>query len=214
MLMEKEPVIGEVFDYIEPKRSRIDQCIVAGQWYVVNTEPRHEVLARGEIANAGLVAYVPTIFRSEHHGRGQKRSVERPMFPSYLFVKCEANADHWGFVTAARGVHRLLGCGGRPLAVDFGAIEVIRLYEAEELERERVRIRRDEASQKARLGGKSGIVWDFTADERVRIKEGPFRGFNALLEAAVDSHDRIRAVLSLFGRQSVVQLSAFDIEKL
>lgn len=206
--------IGEIFDYTTPPRSRMDQCIVAGCWYVVNTESRHEVLARGEIAKAGLVAYLPTVFRQERHGRGRVRAVERPIFPGYLFAKCEARADHWGLVMRSRGVHRLLGCGGLPLSVEPDEIDAIRLYETEQLEKERDRIRRDEAARKAREGGKSGIVWDFSPSERVRIKSGPFAGFYAELEAAVDEHDRIKALVKLFGQQSRTDLSAFDIEKL
>jgi transcription antitermination factor NusG len=72
----------------------------------------------------------------------------------------------------------------------------------------------EEAAAVAMAGGKSGIVWHFSEGDRVRIKNGPFAAFYAELQSAVDPHDRIKAFLSLFGRVSLVELSAFDIESL
>lgn len=187
-------------------------CLVAGDWYVCSIEPRHEELAKGEVVKHGLVPYLPLCPRRERHGRGAERTMWRPMFGSYMFVRFDLTEDNWNRIRAARGVRRLLGCEGKPMPVDDGLIEAIRLYEAEEVEKERLRGVVEEAAVKARAGGKSGLIWHFTAGERVRIKNGPFANFYAELESAVDDHDRIKALVNYFGRKSSTELSAFDIE--
>lgn len=181
-------------------------CFTRGNWYVAALKPRHEQLAKGEIAKCGLVVYLPMAACHERHGRGSMRTVWRPMFGAYLFVKLDLDADDdWRRVTSARGVRRLLGQGGNAEPVPMGAIEAIRLYEGDVAELESERIKRS---------GRSGLAWHFTPGETVRIKAGPFAQFYAELETAVDSHDRIRALVSIFGRSTALELSALDIEKI
>lgn len=201
--------VGQLVGYVEPTKQ---QCSVGGEWYVVNFEPARGKLAKAELAERGLVPYLPLLYGPERHGRSQIRSGERPMLGSYMFVKCEPS--DWGLVKATRGVSRILGFEGQTVPVPEGAIEVLRLQELLSFQREADRLKVESAARIAKEKGKSGIVWHFSPGDQVRIKSGPFSGFYAQLESAVDSHDRIRAVLSLFGCQTRSDFSAFDIEAL
>lgn len=206
-----EPYIGQIVGYVERERP---VCVVAGSWYAVCLEPHEGKLAKEEISKHGLIPYLPMAPIRERHGRGMERTVWRPMFGPYLFVKCDPTPQHWRLIMSARGVHRMLGLGGSPLSIGDSEMEVIRLCEAEYAEGETQREVQEEAARIAKAGGRSGIVWHFSAGEKVKIKNGPFAAFYADLETAVDPHDRIKALVSLFGRQSSVELSAFDIEAL
>ncbi len=206
-------LIGEVFDYVDPPSKRRNFCLVSGSWFCVCTEPREERLAKGEIVDAGLVVYWPRGITRESHGNGRTRFSLRPLFPSYLFVKCEPHADHWGLITSSRGVRRLLGCDC-PKSITDEEMEVIRLYETEKVEQAEAYASQLKAMLRARKGGKSGLTWHFEPGERVRIKSGPFASFYAQLEKAVDENDRIIALVDLFGRKSRTEVSAFDIEAL
>lgn len=186
-------------------------CVTSGQWYVVSIEHQQGALAKGEIASRGMVAYLPVVPQPERHGRGRERIVWRPMLGLYMFIRCLP--EQWASVMAARGVRRFIGRNGRPEPVDHQSIEVVRLVEAERAETERQRAALEVAAAKARANGRSGIIWHFAEGDRVRIKNGPFSGFYAELTAAVDVHDRIRALVSIFGAKPFVELSAFDIEK-
>lgn len=186
-------------------------CTVGGEWYVVSIEHQQEDLARSEVAGRGMVPYLPLIPRRERHGRGSQRTVWRPMLGLYMFVKCLPR--QWSDITHSRGVRRLLGNNGHPQSIDGRCLDVVRLIESEEAESEQARVVVEESVAKARANGRSGIAWDFAAGDRALIKKGPFAGFYADLTTAVDVHDRIKAFVSLFGRQSLVELSAFEIEK-
>lgn len=185
-------------------------CSLLGSWYVVCTEARQEQIAKSEIGDRGLVPYLPIEPRRERHGRGQMRTVERPLMPSYLLVKCEP--EDWHKVTSARGVRRLLGIGAAPRSLPDAAVEVIRLREAELWEAEAHRREVEEAAERAKAGGRSGVIWHFSAGDRVRIKAGPCAMFYADLVSAVDGHDRVNAVIKLFGQVWKTELSAFNIE--
>lgn len=189
-------------------------CLVDGEWFVASLEPRQHEMAKGEVADRGLVPYIPTVPRRERHGRGMTRTTWRPMLWNYMLVKCLAERAHWSMITSARGVHRLLGQDGRPKPIPPGKIEIIRLVEANHIEQEAHRAAMEAAERVAKAGGRSGLVWHFSAGDRVRIRNGPFASFYAELETAVDTHDRLKASVSLFGRASVIELSAHDIEAL
>lgn len=193
-------VVGQVVGFVDKAESpAMLNFSPAGIWYAVSTEPRQESLAMAEIAERGIVTYLPIIPRQEAHGRGRVRTCERPMFPSYLFACCEG--DNWSRICSARGVNHVVG------TVPRGAIEVVRLCESEEVEREGARLA-------GLSGGKSRIIWHFSPGQQVTIKKGPFAGFCAQLESAVDDHDRIKALVSLFGTKTRTEFSAFDIEAL
>lgn len=188
-------------------------CEVSGDWYVVSIDPRHAELAKGEIAKLGPVPFLPMVPKRERHGRGSERTTYRPMFGPYLFAKCKGTAENWGRIKSARGVRRLLACEGRPMCISNAQMDVIRMVQARHHEIEAMCAERDEAEAKAKAGGKSGLIWYFSQGDQVRIKNGPFATFYAELEAAVDDHDRVKALINVFGRKSSTDLSAFDIER-
>ncbi len=206
-----KPIGSHLAEFIEMERQ---QCTVIGEWFAISVEVRQERLAKGELAKNGFIPYLPVIWRQEQHGRGAMRNVRRSMFVNYMFVKCEPIAEHWQRVATSRGVRKLLGQDRRPKAIEEGKMEVIRFVEADSLKAELDRAIGEAAAEIAKAGGKSGLVWHFYAGDRVRIKNGPFAGFYAELQSAVDSRDRIRADISLLGGSPLVELSAFDIEAL
>lgn len=187
-------------------------CRVIGQWFAVSTEPRRDELAKGELAQSGFVVYWPRMTRQEPHGRGRLRYSLRPIFPGILFIKVNLTVDNYSVVRATRGVRRLLGAD-KPQAIPEAAIDVVKLYEAEQAEKERERQHREFVAQRARDKGGSGIIWDFSPGETMRIKHGPFAGFYAKLASTVDEKDRISVLVDLFGRESATKLSAFDLER-
>jgi transcriptional antiterminator NusG len=192
-----------------------NQCTVIGDWYVVNVEPRCEDMVREGIHGAGLVPFFPMVPTEQRHGRGKMRLVERPVFPGYGFVRGMRNDVAWHKVTSTRGVHRVLAnINGLPMPVTEREIETIKLYVTTRIEAIDEARKLVELAELAKRGGKSGIIWHFSEGDRVRIKEGPFAAFYAELESAVDEHDRIKALVHLFGRKTSVVLSAFQIEAL
>lgn len=219
--------LGTLADAAEPI------CRAAGEWHAICAEPRQHELACEQIAARGLPVYAPMLWLNERHGRGGTRTVQRPMFGPYMFVRCVDTADEWPRITSARGVARLLKTStGSMAVVPDEAIDRMRLHESDSaLEYERMRraaaedrareleevARRDAAKsaqelEAARRIAARDIVWHFSPEQVVRIKSGPFAGFSAKLEAAVDENARIAALVDVFRCPTKTNLSAFDIE--
>lgn len=176
-------------------------CRVDGEWYAITASGRQHKRARDEIGALGYVPYLPMENVRVGHGRGSFRMSERPMFGAYMFVRCPGTPGVFSQVATARGVGDIVRIEGQaPRPIKDGAIEAIRLYEA--------KLRGADALART----KTGMVWTFSAGDEVRIKSGPFADFYAKLETAVDHRDRIKAAIHYFGRVSVADLSAFDIE--
>lgn len=195
-----------------------------GNWYPVCAEPRQEKLARSELAERGLIPYLPLERVLVHKSYGKMKPETRAMFTGYLFVKCLPTPAHWSRITSARGVRWLMMIDGAPPIIPPSAIELVRLVEAEDMEAEFARIQREQAEierqkeieagkARASQGLKSEIVWHFSEGDRVRIKSGPFAGFYADLKSAVDGHDRVKALISLLGGETSVEMSAFEIQR-
>jgi transcription antitermination factor NusG len=207
-----------------PVREPDVASVVDGNWYPVCAEPKHEKLARDELAEKGLIPYLPLERVLVNKSYGKIKPETRAMFTGYLFVKCLPTPTHWSKITSARGVRWLMMIDGAPPVVPPGAIELVRLVEAEDMEAEFRRIQREQAEiehqreieagkQRALQGLKSQILWHFSEGDRVRIKSGPFAGFYADLTSAVDGHDRVKALISILGGVTPLEISAFNIAR-
>lgn len=175
-------------------------CRMEGEWYAITAAGRQHKRACDEIAHLGFVPYLPIEVVPVRAGR-RVREVERSMFGPYMFVHCPGIAFAFAKIATARGVGEVVRLDGQaPRPIPNGKIEAIRLYEA--------KLRAADEAVRTR----AGMVWHFSAGDAVRIKEGPFAGFYAQLETAVDHRDRIKAAIDIFGRPTLAEISAFDIE--
>lgn len=188
-------------------------CTVEGEWFAIATEPREEEHVANGLMSAGVLPYLPTEAKLVPHGRGKTRVVYRPFIVGYVFGKCALTSSTWHRIMATRGVRRMLSdVTGKPLHIGNAEMNIIRAAEAVRAEWEAERQAKIKAEEIAKAGGRSGIVWHFTAGDIVKIKTGPLAGFYAKLIEAVDPLDRIRAIVELFGGPTVSRLSAHDLE--
>lgn len=188
-------------------------CSVEGEWFAIATETREEEHVANGLMSAGVLPYLPTEPKVVAHGRGKTRVVYRPFIVGYVFGKCVLTSTIWHKIMATRGVRRMLSnVNGSPLSIRDREMNTIRAAEAHFTWIENERKTREEAEKIAKSGGRSGIVWHFTAGDIVKIKNGPLAGFYAKLIEAVDPLDRIRAIVELFGGPTVSRLSAHDLE--
>lgn len=103
---------------------------MVNRYYVAQTNPGVEQVARGELAKVGI----PVIFLTRIYETGEDRvrpwrgSAQRlaPLFPGYLFVSMDVGevGQRWRVACSRRGVHRLLGpTPERPMPVPVGIVE-------------------------------------------------------------------------------------------
>jgi transcriptional antiterminator RfaH len=162
------------------------------QWYVVHTLVHGEQRALEHLERQGFAAWLPLYRKARRHAR-RRETVLRPLFPRYLFVSLDLDADQWRKVLSTRGVKTLISNDSVPTPVPDEIIESLRTY-AED----------DGLFTVRPVGLKRG--------DKVRIADGPFAELDAIFEADSDS-DRVLVLLNLLGRQTVVRLSSSEIER-
>ncbi len=145
------------------------------EWYVVQSKPRQEALARDSLAALGLEVYLPLYLKDEKRHR-VKVKILSPLFAGYLFARFDTDT-HYRAVRYARGVKTLLGQGHRLLSIPDSRIRDIR-------ERE-----------------KDGVVSlqkktrPFNSGDPIRIDEGDFDGWRGIFVEELS--DQERAVILL-----------------
>ena len=164
---------------------------MALNWYAARTEPRAEYLAAHELRRDGYEIYLPCI-KSTHPQKGRP---DVPLFPGYLFLRCDPEGDGWPLF---RRKHRLLGW------VSFGA-EVPWLPDeimAELMERSET------------INRQGGLWRRFLPGEKVDVVSGSIQGLAEVVEEAKTSRSRVKVLLDFMGRQVLAQIPSENLRPL
>lgn len=156
------------------------------KWYAVYTQPRNEDQAQQHLARQGFEVFLPRYLKRRSHAR-KVSIVPAPLFPRYLFVAFNSSQQRWRAIRSTRGVVDLVSNGDTPITVPEGIIAEIEC-------------RRDADGYVVlarHVGLKRGM--------KIRIDAGPFAMQEAIFEEQRDE-DRVIALLSLMGREVLVQL--------
>jgi len=125
--------------------------------------------------------------------RGKRQTVERKVFPGYIFVKMALNEEAWHLVRSVPKVVGFVGEGDRPATIGEEEIEKI----LREMEVARVAPR-----PKVR----------FFIGEKIKVIDGPFRDFTGTVEAVKPDSSRVRVAIGVFGRPTPVELDFVQVE--
>ena len=133
---------------------------------------------------------------------GQRKQVKRNRFPGYVLVRMDLTDESWGAVRHTPG-HRLRR--PRPPAV---AADPRR-------GRQLARPRRDEAHEARRPSGRRQVeVVDFEVGDSVTVIDGPFATLHATINEINADSQKLKVLVEIFGRETPVELSFNQIQKL
>lgn len=176
---------------------------MARRWYVIHAYSGFEGQVKRSleerIRRAGLQDYfgdilVPTEEVVEMRG-GQQRKSERKFFPGYVLVHMEMTDETWHLVKAVPKVMGFIGgTGDRPAPVPDRQAEAILQRMQEGVEKPRPKVL-------------------YEPGEAVRVIDGPFTDFNAVVEDVDYDKSRVKVSVLIFGRSTPVDLEFSQIEK-
>lgn len=165
------------------------------QWYVLHTYSGYENTVAAAILKARenrhmedliLEVNIPVEMVTEIED-GKSVTRERKVFPSYVLIKMILTDDSWHLVRNVRGVTGFVGSAGK--AIPLTEDEIIALgVEKKEL----------------RLG--------FTLGDSVKVLDGPLEGCVGVVEELEPEKNRVRVTLSMFGRETPVDLELDQVE--
>ena len=160
-------------------------------WYLIHSKPRREQIAKEQLEKQGYQTYLPLAYvYRRRHGRSER--VFAPMFPRYLFIYLSDETDDWRPIRSTIGVTNLVRFGIDAAKVPGDLIELLK-------------IREDEKGIHVFPGKR------FTVGDKVRIKEGVFEGYEAIIHAK-NPKERVLLLMKVVEKNIKVEIDTSQLE--
>ncbi|MBI2830163.1 MAG: transcription termination/antitermination factor NusG [Chloroflexi bacterium] len=171
------------------------------EWFVVHTYSGHEERVKKNLeqrikfmdAGAGISQVVIPAEEEIEVKNGQRRTVSKKILPGYVLVQMEMNDKNWEIVRNTPGVTGFVGSGTRP--TPLSEEEVGKILKQMRSEVPKVKL-------------------SFRKGQSVRVTDGPFADFVGLVDEINEEKGKIKILLSLFGRETPVEVDFLQVEKL
>ncbi len=173
---------------------------MAFKWYVVHTysgfENRVKLSLQEAIAVAGMEEYFDDILIPEENivelVEGTKKTSKRKFFPGYILVRMEMNDDTWHIVKDTPKVTGFIGSKDKPSPIS-------------DMDVQSLRTRIDEGTLKPKP------KYKFEEGDHVKIIDGPFTGFDGVVDEIKPEKGKLRVIVSIFGRSTPVELDFIQV---
>jgi len=188
-------------EVIPPSAPTADEIDTGRRWYVIHTYSGYENKVKTNLEHRitsmdmGDKIYqvlVPTEEEIEIKN-GKRHPVERKVFPGYVLVEMIMGDDSWYVVRNTPGVTSFVGSGNKPTPLTDGEVRAILRQ-----------IKLDAPKYKVA----------FTKGEAVRVTDGPFTDLHGVVDEVNPERNKVKVLVSIFGRETPVELDFLQIEKL
>ncbi|WP_407657606.1 transcription termination/antitermination protein NusG [Kribbella turkmenica] len=214
---ENEAEPEEPGDPLEELRTRLRSQI--GDWYVVHTYSGMENRVKGNLENRinslNMEDYifeiiVPTEEVAEIKN-GQRRMVKRTVLPGYVLVRMDLTDESWSTVRHTPSVTGFVGNSQKPVPLSLEEVEKM-LAPAVVAAAEAAAAEAGAAPTKTAAKKKVEVA-DFGVGDSVMVVDGPFATLHATITEINADAQRIKALVEIFGRETPVELSFSQIQK-
>ena len=199
-----------VAESAEPDVEEDDPWTRPGSWYVVHTQSGYEkkvtanLHARIQSMNMEDAIYEVVIPMEEvvEFKNGKKQTVQRKVFPGYLLVRCQMTDESWYCIRNTPGVTGFVGQsdrGQKPTPLRRKEVRTFLSVKAGGADAEAAR-------PKPKL--------DYEEGESVRVKEGPFADFLGTVAEINADHMKLKVLVNIFGRETLVEMDFSQVSKL
>ncbi|MGY1641213.1 transcription termination/antitermination protein NusG [Geodermatophilus sp. SYSU D00703] len=188
--------------------------IAPGDWYVVHSYAGYENKVKtnleSRIQSLDMEDYiyqieVPTEEVTEIKN-GKRTQVNRKVFPGYLLVRMELNDESWGAVRNTPGVTGFVGATSRPSPLTLD--EVVKIL-APAIQKPAAK-----AAETTTTTAAPVAVVDFEVGESVTVMDGPFATLPATINEINAEQQKLQVLVSIFGRETPVELSFNQVQKI
>ena len=204
-----EEAVGDEAEAAPPKPTRVDPMRLPGDYYVVHTYAGYEAKVKENLAsriqsmNMDDRIYdviIPTEDAVEIKG-GKKHQVKRKVFPGYVLVRMDLDDESWYVVRNTPAVTGFVGPpGARPVPLSRSEVEAILVQPEDEEETTGEKVKK--------------TTVDFEVDENIRVTSGPFADFTGTISEINADQEKLKVLVSIFGRETPVELTFDQVAKL
>jgi transcriptional antiterminator NusG len=177
----------------------------AGDWYVVHSYAGYEKKVKGNLANRitslNMEDYIFQVEVPEEEiveiKKGERKLVKRNVFPGYVLVRMDLTDESWSCVRNTPGVTGFVGNAHHPAPLTLAEVENIL------------------APRPVKKGEKLDIkMVDYEINESVTVMDGPFATLPATISEIMPEQGKLKVLVSIFGRETPVELSFHQVQKL
>ena len=208
--------VDEQEDPVEEMRAALRRA--PGDWYVVHSYAGYENKVKAnletrvqtlDVEDYIFQVEVPTEEVTEIKN-GQRKQVQRKVLPGYILVRMDLNDQSWGAVRNTPGVTGFVGATSKPSPLTHD--DVIKFL-----------LPRVEPKQAAATGktadagagsGKAAVEVDFEVGESVTVMDGPFATLPATINEVNVDAQKLKVLVSIFGRETPVELAFSQVSKI
>lgn len=171
------------------------------RWYIVHTYSGYEEKVKKSLEqriktmdaeDKIFQVVIPTEDEIEIRG-GQRRTVTKKIFPGYVLVEMKMDDESWQVVRNTPGVTGFVGGGNKPTPLAEDEVKAI---------------------LKQMQDGSPQVKVGFRKGESVRVVDGPFTDFIGTVDEINMGKGKVKVMLSLFGRETSVELDFLQVERL
>lgn len=181
-----------------------------GQWYVVHTQSGYEKKVLANLASRiqsmnmedKIFETVIPMEEVDEFKNGRKQTVQKKVFPGYLLVRCIMDDDSWYCVRNTPGVTGFVGQskhGQKPTPLSRREVQTFL------------------AAKGDGTGGmpsRKKPKLEYEVGESVRVKEGPFADFAGTIAEINADHMKLKVLVNIFGRETLVEMDFSQVNKL
>ena len=177
----------------------------SGDWYVVHSYAGYEKKVKGNLANRvqalNMEDYIFQVEVPEEEvteiKNGQRKQVKRNVFPGYVLVRMDLTDESWSCIRNTPGVTGFVGNAHHPSPLSLEEVENIL------------------APRPSKKGDKAEIkVIDFEIGESVTVMDGPFATLPASISEIMPEQAKLKVLVSIFGRETPVELAFHQVQKI
>ncbi len=220
---EDEPTTdadGDVLEGVDPVQAfKDDLASKFGDWYVVHSYAGYENRVKANLENRTtslnmedyiFEVQVPMEEVTEIKG-GQRKLVRRVRMPGYVLVRMDLTDESWGAVRHTPGVTGFVGNAHQPVPLTLE--EVFGMLKPADLESPAQAAASAGQAAAPGVGSETTLV-DFEVGESVTVMDGPFETLPATISEINPDTQKLKVLVSIFGRETPVELSFSQVAKL
>ncbi|MFT3900994.1 MAG: transcription termination/antitermination protein NusG [Gordonia sp. (in: high G+C Gram-positive bacteria)] len=212
---------GEEAEEEDPAEAMRRQLRFApGDWYVIHSYAGYENKVKANletrVQNLDLEDYifqveVPTEEVTEIKN-GQPKKVNRKVLPGYILVRMDLNDESWGAVRNTPGVTGFVGLTSRPSPLTLD--EVLKFLVPRTEPKKAASTAKGADVAAAAAAATAPIEVDFEVGESVTVMDGPFATLPASISEVNAEQRKVKVLVSIFGRETPVELGFNQVEKI
>jgi transcriptional antiterminator NusG len=192
----KAPETEEAAKFVAPAPK-----VYRGKWYIVHTYSGHEnKVAKTLMQRVQAMGFEERIFDALVPTRdtirvrgGKKETIKEKIFPGYILVNMDLSDEAWVLVRTTPGVTSFVGAQNKPTPIRDDEVQAIVAF----------------------VGQKDPVYKaQFSLGEAVKITDGPFSDFLGTIESIDEAKGKVKVLVSIFGRETPVELDFLQVAKI